>query len=247
VALLSIIEPAAIVAIGGTIAGADRLVLPNPREASGRFAISSPRTIDLDLGQVRSINTIFLGFVFATAFPNCTVSYGQAGFTESNLPALVAAPSDGSPFGHYFMQLAAAINARYVRITATLPAGATIGNVAVGTGFSPIYGHEYGSGRGVTDTGTVTRLQDGSFGIDDGVTVGSYAWTFGDLTDAETAYLYLLQRRKGIRRTVLVVEDVATTAGLCERIHWGLLTKLENYERLTVNATRWAMQVDDWM
>lgn len=244
---LSITEPVSIASIGGSLPLAYRLATPNPRESSGLIPTIASRTIDIDLGTARTLDTLFLGYVYAGAYPVVGVTYGTGGYSDANLPGLVAAPSDGSDFRHYFVQLAAPITARFIRLTVNFSVGSTIGCFMAGRSFSPKFGHEWGAGRFITDTGTATRLQDGSFGIDEGVGVGGYQWTFGDLSAEETSALYLIQRRRRTTKSVLVVEDPEQTPGLNERIHWGLFQKLSPYERLDPANTKWALQVGDWL
>ena len=45
---------------------------------------------------------------------------------------------------------------------------------------------------------------------------------------------------------MLVVEDPDQTDGLTERVHWGLFRKLDTYERLDPQNTKWSLQIADW-
>ena len=245
---LSITEPLRIATLGGSLANAARLLTPDPREATGVTTASATQTIDIDLGAATSIDTVFLGYANASAYPAAIgMTYGVASYTETTAANIVVAPSIGFPFRHYFTQLAAPVTARYIRLSLPLPAGATFGVLAVGAAFMSQLGHEWGGGRFVTDTGSATRLQGGGFGIDEGVAAGGYQWTFGDLTADETQRLYLIQRNRRTTRTLLVVEDPEVSPGLNERIHWGLLGKLEAYERLDPINTKWSMTINDWL
>lgn len=243
---LSICQPLRFATLGGTVAGVARLATPDPREATTRAGSSASRTVDIDLGSVQAIDSFFLGYVIASAFPDITVNYGIAGYFDGSF-TVSAAPGGLGVFRHYFSQLSAPVNARYIRFTIAAPAGWTAGVVNVGKSFTARWGTEYGGGRYVGDTGSATRLQGGGFAISQGVTYGGYQWTFGDLSVDETEALYLIQRRLGSTKTVLVVEDPDVSASLNERLHWGLMTKFSAYERLDPINTKWEMTVEDWL
>lgn len=243
---LAIVRPFPLNALGGTMPNVARLLTPDPKEAA-IDAAGGARTIDIDLGLVRTFDTIFLGFLGSFNF---TLSYGSAGYAEVNLANTLRsdliAPELADPIRHAVAVLAAPVNGRYIRISGAFPAGFTIGVLAVGLSFQAFWGHEWGAGRPVEDTGTAERLIGGGFGINEGVRVGGYQWTFGDLTDAETRQLYTIARDRGTTRSVLVVEDVDQSVGLHERVHWGLLDRLEAYERTHPGNTRWNLRVRDW-
>ena len=116
----------------------------------------------------------------------------------------------------------------------------------MGRSWQAEWGHEWGAGRFIEDTGTAERLFGGGFGIDEGVAAGGYQWTFGDLQPAETEALYQLVKERRTTRTVLVVEDPEQSPGLNERIHWGLFRKLEPFERADPLNTKWSLSVGDW-
>jgi len=243
--VLAICGPLPIAALGGTLEQVARLGTPAPREAA--TTAGGARTIDVDLGAVLSIDTIFLGWVDGAGDAGFTVTGGAGSYTTSEIGAMAPSPSRlASPRQHYVLVLDQPKAVRYVRLaTADLPA-CSIGVIAVGLSIRPQWGHEYGGGRFVTDTGVVTRLADGGFGTARGARAGGWQWTLGDLDDAETDALYGLQLEYGQTDTVLVVEDPDQTAGLNERIHWGLLSRLEAYERQDTSKTKWSMRVDDW-
>ena len=113
--------------------------------------------------------------------------------------------------------------------------------------FRSEWGYEWGAGRPLDDTSAVERLPSGSFAIDRGVVTSGYQWTFGDLSHDERERLYDIHRAVGRSRSVLVIEDDDRTPGLYERMHWGLLAKLDTYARVDPTATTWGMQVADWL
>jgi hypothetical protein len=236
----------AISEIGGTLPAVSRLLTPSPFESSGRIPTAGPRTIDIDLGGLRDVDALLLGYVYAGSYPDISVSYGGGNYSQAMLADIPAAHTDGAPYRHYFVQLSAPITARFLRFTLLLPVGATVGTVAVGRNFSPLWGHEYGSGRAIEDTGTATRLSGGGFGIDEGVAIGGYQFTFGDLQPDEVRRLYQIVKDRRTTRSLLIVEDPEQSDGLNERIHWGLLHSLEAYERIDPMNTKWSLKIRDW-
>lgn len=245
--VLSIVRPYPISAIAGTADGAARLMTPDPKEAAIIVAAGS-KTIDIDLGVARSIDTIFLGYTSAAAADVLTATYGTAGYTTTAWGSNIAAADSQllTPIRHFYSKRASPVTARYIRLTGTFTAGYAIGMACVGLSFNPQYGHEYGGGRGVISTGTAERLFSGGFGIDEGTTAGMWQFTLGDLQPAEVRQLYAIARDRGETKSLLVVEDPDAGADLAERCHWGIFRKIEAYERLDPANTRWSFTVEDW-
>jgi len=243
--VLAIVRPYSIVATSGTLTGAPLLATPDPKEAA--VATGGGGTIDIDLGAVQLIDTLFLGYTNAAAGSTATVRYGTGGPSEQDGGTIAAAESDAiEPRRHFLRMFDTPFSARFLRISGNFAVGTVVGTVAAGRAFRPTYGQEYGGGRAVTDTGTVSRLFGGGFSIDEGARAGSWAWTLGDLTGDEVRALYALQLDRGSSRSVLVIEDPDAGPGLNERIHWSLFSRLDRYERLDPLNTKWGFQVDDW-
>lgn len=240
---LAIIRPLPIVTISG-FANASRLLTPDPKEAMSMTA--GAVILSLDLGVAQLVDTFFLGYVAAGT--TLGVTYGVAAHDEAT--AFNTSPIQGSELVsadcHLPFVIAAPVNARYVKFYIGSPANGKAGVIAVGKSFQANWGHEYGSGRPVEDTGSVERLLSGGFGINEGVRVGGYNWTFGDLDDSEVQKLYAISRDRGVTRSVLVIEDIDQTFGLNERTHWSLFGKLEAYERQVPGASRYSFTVRDW-
>lgn len=244
-AVAAIVRPLPISAIGGTFPNVSRLLTPDPKEAA-ITASSGIATIDIDLGSVQSIDTIFLGYTSGHSGEGVGLLYGTAAYDTTPGPLIPIGDSDLiAPRRHFLQVLPAPISARYIRLTKDYAANYAIGVVAVGLAFRPTWGHEYGSGRIIESTGTAERLFGGGFGIDEGVTAGGWQWTFGDLQEADRKALYAIARNLGETKTVLVIEDPASTE-LTDACHWGLFRKLEAYERLDPKNTRWSFQIGDW-
>jgi len=253
-ARIAIVRPIAPVAIS---AGRERLLTPNPKEAytSAAIGIGSGTNVGLDMGAAVSLDSFFLGFTDVPASTTLTVhTIAAMGGAVTALVAdrPIAHSNLFSPRRHALAIAPAPVAARYWRLSlynntgAAIPAGFTMGVLAVGKAFSPTWGHEWGAGRPYEDTGSAERLFGGGFGINDGVLASGYQWTFGDLSDAEREQLHAIVMDRRGTRSALVVEDPDPTDGLNERIHWGLFDRLEPFERVQAGLTRWNLKIRDW-
>lgn len=235
--------------------GAGNLLTHDPKEVWADSAVGTPVSIDIDLGAVKPINTIALCAIYGAAGgATWTITAGAAGYGEQTLKAsstLRAVDAAGqAPAVSHALWLGATASVRYVRISVTQPAGnppLKIGRVMLGAGFQPTWNKEWGSGRGVIDTGASTRLLSGGMAIVEGARLGTYAWTLGDLTDAEVETLYALQLEVGETLPVLVVEDPDATTAQRNRIHYGRLVSLRKFERRDPSLTRWEMAMEEWI
>lgn len=245
--LITLLRPLPVAsATGSGITGASRALTPDPKEAA--FWTGGAGSITLDLGVSRSIDSVFTGY---TGPANMTVETSADGSGFTALPGATlrsddVAPDLFTPIYHAFAIASAPVSARYVRISGNFTANTPLGVVAIGKAFVPTYGHEWGAGRPIEDTGTAERLIGGGFGIEEGVRAGGYQWTFGDLSDDETRALYAFFRDRGATRSFLCVEDPERTAGIHERIHWGILSRLDAYEREARNLNRYSFSIRDW-
>lgn len=243
----------AIAASRGT--GIANLLTPDPKEVWLDSAVGTAANIDIDMGSVVAVDTVLLGHVSPPAGgASWAITGGAAGYTDQVIKAdgaLRAIDSAGlSPtMSHGFWHGTQAY-VRYLRLAITQPAGSeplSAGVVMAGSAFLPTYNKEWGAGRRVIDTGSVTSLPSGGFAIVEGARKGGYSWTLGDLTDAEVDVLYAYQLSRGETRPFLVVEDPAATTGQRYRIHYGLLTSLRPYERRNPKQTRWEFTVEEWV
>lgn len=252
---LLILSPATIAAIAtsrGT--GGQNLLSPHPLEVWLDDSAGTAATISIDLGAARPIDTLFLGYVLPPAVgATWSITGGVAGYAEVTLAATgpLRVPDVAGRFpslSHGFWH-GSSSTVRYVRITVTQPAGSaalSVGIVQLGASFVPKFNKEWGSGRRVIDTGTVTPLLDGGFASVEGVRKSAYFWTFGDLTDTELDLLHDLALDRGTSRSVLVVENPANTAGLRRRLHYGLFGAFKQHERLSPGRTRWELSIEEW-
>ena len=219
--------------------------------ADPKEAIAIPeggQSIVVDYGRAVTVDTAYAGYHTASASQGWAVTASDASGNGSSYltPKQAMAPL-GLGYPYHALMRGTVVTSRYFRFDFDSAGGGyMIGVLALGRSFQPIYGHEYGSGRPVTDTGSASRLFGGGFGIDEGVRATGWQWTMGDLTDAEVRTFYQTMRDVGSTRSVLVVEDPDQTDGLNERIHWGLLQRVDAYERFAPGASRWSFRIDDW-
>lgn len=253
---LLMLVPRAITALAASRgSSAANLLTDDPKEVWSDSAVGSAVSIDIDLGAEVAIDTICLAAVYgAAAGATWSIAAGDLGYTEITLKpsgALRAVDAAGqAPTVSHAFWTGASVNVRYVRITLFQPAGSLplkVGRALVGKAFIPQFNKEWGAGRGVIDTGTATRLPSGGFAIAQGAKLGTYRWTFGDLSESETEQLYALQIETGQTGPLLVVEDPAATAGQRNRIHYGLLTSLRPFERRNPRQTRWELSIEEWI
>lgn len=221
---------------------------PNPKEAY--FAPSTALQFFVaDMGSAQSVDTGFLGYTNAKdgVVVEFRVGNDPGGTGAVSLGAHVVA-RDGSARPYHALVKGATLVGRYLFciVTGTDPVKLIAGVLAGGKALQPTFGHEWGAGRRVLDTGAKERLKSGGFGVDRGVRASAWQWTLGDLTDAEADALNELALDVGETSSVLVVEDPDQTAGLSKRCHWGMFTGLEAFERIAPGATRWAWKVEDW-
>ncbi|MEO7469622.1 MAG: hypothetical protein ABIV36_21635 [Sphingobium limneticum] len=234
--------------------GIANLLTADPREVWLDSAVGSPASIDIDLGSGRVIDTVFLGCLFnVDRAATWTITGGLAGYAEQVIQPVQAmrVPDRTSALRtmSHALWFGGEQLVRYLRVTIVQPAGASplsIGALVVGDGFQPRLNKEWGAGRGVKDTGVVTRLASGGVAVVDGVRYGTYGWTLGDLSVDEADALYEMQLAVGESRPMLVVEDPDRTAGLRNRIHYGALTGLRAFERRNVRQTSWQLSFEDW-
>jgi hypothetical protein len=235
--------------------GAANLLTADPKEVWADTAVGTAANIDIDLGSVVALDTVFLGTIIPpVAGATWTITGGAASYTTTVLKASGAlrVPDAAGQFpdaSHGFWQGASA-SVRYLRLAVTQPAGQALlsaGVIMVGAAFRPSFNKEWGSGRRVIDTAAVESLVSGGFAVGDGARKAAYSWTLGDLTEAEVEALHAIALDRGESRPVLVVEDPDQTAGLRRRIHYGLLRSLRAYERRDPRRWRWDFTVEEWI
>ena len=245
------LTPAAVAASTGT--GGANLVTFDPKEVWASTAAGGAANLDFDFGANVSIDSLFIGYMGNVVAPIMTWSSGTAAYTttvnQNAVSALAPTASSAPPRRHGFWRLGAPVVHRYHRVAFSPVAAqqATIGIIIFGLAFQPTWNREWGGGRQIIDTSTVTPLRGGGYGIDEGAVKASFSWTFGDLTDAEVEAIYDIGLDRGQKRPLLVVEDPAATSGQNERLHYGVFDRFEKYERANPNLNRWSLSVMQWV
>ena len=246
------IAPAGITASRGT--DATNLLQPDPGEAWGDTAEAGAATLEIDLGEVRSIDTLFLGHCRPLAAnATWTISGGVVSSAELTLQAnstmRVVDSASSAPERSHALWHGDPVAVRYLSVQIEQAPGfdpMSIGSLIVGRAFSATFSREWGSGRGVIDTGRATPNRSGGFAIEHGVRKGTYSWTFGDLGAAEVDQLYEIQLEVGQTNPILVVEDADRTAGQLHRIHYAKFSALKSYKRRNAAQTRWEFEIEQW-
>lgn len=254
---LLIVEPMAVSAIAATRGtGADNLVTPDPKEVWADTTSASAASLTVDLGGVREVDTIFLGYVRPPAAgATWSITGGVAAAAdESTIQATTAlrvpdvpgaAPAISHALWHGDPQ-----SVRYLGLHVAQAVGSpalTAGVLVVGKAFIAELGQEWGSGRQPIDTGTVTSLPSGGFAVVEGARKALFSWTFGDLSAEETDQLELIGLALGETLPGLVIEDASRTDGLRSRIHYGLFKKWRAFERRNARQTRWEIGIEQWV
>lgn len=232
------------------------LLTPDPKEAW--IAAGGTVSVTHDFGSAQPWDCAFLGFTTAVAGTVWSLHAGDTAAADTVVlaprpivePVVELGTAGTAPrIVHLLARLPALVTSRYVRITVTQPDGAPAlraGILLLNASFVPTWSPELGGGRAPIDTGSRERLLGGGFGIGDGPVKESRQWTFGDLDDAEVDRLFALVRTRGERRPLIAVTDPEDTPGLQERICYGVLDRIEPYERRDTGKTRWAMRIESW-
>lgn len=245
--VLSIIKPASIFAVSSVeLTDASRLLTPDPKEVAFR-ATAGTFGIDIDLGSAQTVDAIYLGGLSGPI--DFTVTGGAGAYTTTAVANLVVAPKFRASAPRRNLLHFAPQAWRYIRLTTTTSAAAgfEVGNLVVGDAFRPTWGHEFGGGRGIGDTGIATRLLSGGFGILAGSRFKTWDFALGDLTDAELEELFDILYQLGETNPAVVCEDPDITSNLDARIHYGKFGKIDRYERLVPGATRWNLKFEEWV
>lgn len=202
--------------------------------------------IQVDLGSATAIDSVFVGHTTAAAGEGLVIHSGLVSGYENLIGQYDPLQSSLYAGRRHYWASFPVVTARYITIHAQLAAPIHIGVVAVGKGWRPERGAEWGGGAGLVDTGTATRRRDGGFGIDPGVRAITLQWTFGDLSDAEVEGLFAVLHDLGETGTALVIEGDDAGPTRSEQLHWGRFARIESYERQDRGTTRWSLRFEDW-
>jgi hypothetical protein len=235
--------------------GAQNLISVHPREVWEDSAVGQAHVvISVDLGQPRTIDTVYLGSVHAPSAETSWAIVGRFSAASQNeelrpwgplrvpdVPGYFPAISCGLWFG-------AARTVRYLDIYVRQPAGdpLTIGTLIVGKAFSPQLGKEWGWGRRPIDTGSATPLSSGGFATVPGTRKRYMGWTFGDLTKSETDQIDMIALEYGDTKPLLIVDDPTLSDGLWLRILYGKFERWRPFERRNGVQTKWEIGFEEW-
>lgn len=226
--------------------GASNLLTFDPKEVWVAPS-AEPVEIQIDMGGVVTIDSVFLGYTNAASAAFWTVSSNTApgtGHVLLHQGTMRAADSLG-PRHHAFVRFAPATS-RYFSIAVYQngPVPIYAGALVLGLAFEKH--RERGVGRTLVDTGERQDLPGGGFNMGGGVVKAQFAFSFIDLTDAETFRLEQIKRSCGLRTPVVVVEDDELAIGQNEAIHYGVFERFQARESTDPDMSRWAGSVIEW-
>lgn len=216
----------AVDATGGTSQAFDLIFSTNPIQLDAFFIGAVSQDLDIQL------------YADTTGNSSMDTSYGIKSSAHKR--------TDEAPYSYYWQLPGDTVYRIGVRFL-NASAGLTVGIMRACERFTPTYGHEWGAGRGLIDTGTATPTKSGGFGIEAGAIKPTWEFTLGDLTDEELETLFDMLRRVGETNPLLVVEDPSATDYLDARLHYCKLQRLEKYERRAINMTKWSLRLEDWI
>lgn len=232
------------------IVGAARLATPEPKEVAVAGDLPGNWSIVVDLGSAQLIDTVAVLFLRGDD-PSVVCYYGLDNVWQQQFaPNAAALPTLASDQRRdRVMTVPAPVRARYVGIGRERASASRVelGVIVIGRAFRPQWGGEWGGGVGLADTGQVTRRRDGGFAIDSGTAAPTLQWIFGDLSDDERRQLFAIVQDRGETKPLLAIEGGDGGPTTSEEVHWGLLTRIEAYERQAPGMTRWSMRFQDWI
>lgn len=229
--------------------GADNLLTRSPREV-WLAADAGGQTIDIDLGEERSIDSFFLGATNAAADASWSIWQGSSlggGLSEIIAAQTMRAGDSLGPTHHAFTRMAAPVTGRYFRISISQGVGGDplfAGALLIGLAFEQF--RELGGGRQPIDTGTRNSQSDGGFGTAAGVVKALFNFSFIDLTDADLRRLWAIAYKVGLRSPCLTIEDADLAYGRNEAIHYGVFQTFQPYERQEPGSSRWVFSHEEW-
>lgn len=245
--VVSIMRPITPTAVAGSMTDVARVATPDPKEVAVSTG-AGVRTIDLDLGSEQVVGAVYIGGAnMGTTF---AVTGGGTGDAYTTIPLgniYVAAKRRAVSPRQYLLIIDPPQPLRYIRLSATLANGNAVGIACALERFTPTWGQEWGAGRPLSDASSMAKNRAGGFGGELGVISPGYSFTLGDLTDDETEILFDIVRQVGESRPVVIVEQPDLTENLDARLHYGLIQRIEPYERQRLNIVRWGFRIEDWL
>ncbi len=250
---LQVIEPKPFTPLfawsGNPTSGGANFATPDPKEISTYSAGGA--SIELDFGAAVTLDSFFFLVWNATLAATATVytatAAGGTGLVQRVAGGFRAADAVALPQRVLFRF--AAVASRYWVVNVNNAGGAALqmGAVAAGLAFEASWDKEFGSGRRLIDTAKTQPLIGGGFGVQPGARKAAYSWTFGDLTDAEVEQLWGIAYRVGNSSPIIVQEQDGATVAANEKLHYGLFQRFEQWDRRDPNATKWSLEVEEWI
>lgn len=249
--MISIIRPLIISAISTNtgVSSIANVLTTSPREVWVSDAAVGSVTIYFDLGSPQSFDTVYVGNhnlpANATFSFGSTTAMGVAPVAWLASGAIRLPNADGPRYQSVFASGLTAPARYFCMYIEYSPAQIVqIGTLVIGQSFRHPYA--YPAGRQLIDTSRRADLVDGGFGVEDGAVKSAFKWRFTDLTDARRDALWTLISNRGIRRPVIVIEDVSVTPPPEPSVHYGLFDKFEAWERANPVDTIWALSMTEW-
>ncbi len=231
------------------VADLPMVLTPDPKEVCQASAIGTA-TINVDLGAVTEIDTVFAGFSNAAAGATWaidrTTSMAGANPVAIHEEGSFRTPGRSSS-RHHAVALFNPVATRFLRLRITQPAGADplqLGVLMIGARFEHAY--EFKAGRRPIDLSERADLASGGFGFGRGAIKSSFRFTFADLDDAELDELWHVIAEVGNQHPVMLIEGGAGDI-VFDQVHYGVFERFEPYEREDPADTRWALSMVDWI
>lgn len=152
---------------------------------------------------------------------------------------------------HSILPLPAMVAGRYVRFILYAPNGQdpdfSIGLMPFGLRVQPEYGRDWGAGRRIVDQSSRITGRGGEQHVWRGARSPSTRWSWSHLSDLEMLNLWAALSEQGESAPFVYCEDPAPTTGIHERLHYGLLTGLDYYERAQTEKSQISFKLDEWL
>lgn len=248
---LQVIEPLSYTATSsnGSDTGLANLSSKDPKEVF-QAASTASRNIFIDAGASVTLGGVFIGYTNAVGAT--AQVFKDTGASGAGAVAVTDAedlrPSDCKTVRSNLWLPFTPDSSRYWHVALSSNSAALqIGALVIGNPFEADWDKEMGHGRRIVDTSRVQRLLSGGFGVEDGAKLAAFKWVFGDLTDAELEEFWGIAVSVGRSNPLVVVEREGATQGASEQVHYGLFQNFEAFERRDPDATKWALEMEEWI
>lgn len=218
-----------------------------------KAAASGQVTLDIDLGSIQAVDSVFLGFTNANAATTWEIRASSSLIFLGNASSIVKdfsafrTSSDETLSHHHGFWTGHSVAARYMRLTISQShAPFEAGTLVIGQSFRPRYNYDWGAGRSLTDLSTTRTLRGGQQDVFQDAIVPNWRFVLGNLDDMELAKLWKITKKHGKSTPLLVVEDPDTPLDLQEALHYGTFRDINAYERRNASKNRWEFTIQHW-